>query len=142
MGEERLPGWDEYRCFGCSPDNPSGLGLEVHHAGDGTGHGVLRPRPEHEGPPGHLHGGLAATALDETMAWIAHETEDEACVTATLSVRYRKPVPLGDGPYRIEVETLKAGERRRKMAGRLLLGDGTVAVEAEGVFVKIGTRGS
>ena len=124
-------------CFGCSPDNPYGLRLEVEHRGDGTGLAVLRPRAEHEGPPGHLHGGLAATALDEAMAWVAHRTDGEACVTATMELRYRRPVPLDGGPYRIEVETVKASGRRRRMAARLLLAGGEVAVEAEAVFVNL-----
>ena len=28
----------------------------------------FRPKPEHQGAPGILHGGVAATCLDETMA--------------------------------------------------------------------------
>ncbi len=125
------------RCFGCSAESPSGLRLEVDHGGDGTATAILRPRPEHEGPPGHLHGGLVATALDEIMGWAAHETADDGWVTATIEVRYRRPVPLGEGPYRIEAETTRASGRRKRLIARLLLGDGSVAAEARGTFVRV-----
>lgn len=125
------------QCFGCAPDNAYGLGLWVEAAGDGRGAAELRPRPEHEGPPGHLHGGLAATALDEAMGWAAHDSADDGWVTATLEVRYRKPVPLDAGSLRVEAETVKRSGRRKRLAARLILADGTVAVEAESVFVKV-----
>ncbi|HVM39351.1 MAG TPA: PaaI family thioesterase [Acidimicrobiia bacterium] len=134
---ERTDPYADSLCFGCSTRNTVGLRLDVHHEGDGTGWATFTPQPEHEGPPGFLHGGLAATALDETMAWVAHQAEGEACVTATLSLRYRKPVPLAGGPYRVEAETAKATGRRRRIVGRFLLEDGSTAVEAEGVFIRI-----
>lgn len=124
-------------CFGCEPDNPYGLALAVEATGNGLGTAELVPRPEHEGPPGHLHGGLAATALDETMGWVAHDTTEDGWVTATLEVRYRKPIPLDGAPLRVEAETVKRSGRRKRLAARLLLGDGTVAVEAESVFVRV-----
>lgn len=128
------------QCFGCAQDNPQGLHLVVHHDGDGPVWAQFSPRPEHEGPPGHVHGGLAATALDEAMGWAAFESEDEAWVTASLQVRYRRPVPLAAGPYRIETEMVKHSGRRKRITGRLLLGDGSPAVEAEAVFVRVGSE--
>lgn len=144
MADQRDPGSGprpgprtDAQCFGCAPDNPYGLGLSVQASGDGHGTAELVPRPEHEGPPGHLHGGLAATALDEAMGWVAHDTTEDGWVTATLEVRYRKPVPLDAGTLRVVAETVNRSGRRKRMAARLLLDDGTVAVEAESVFVKV-----
>lgn len=134
MGDERSRGT---RCFGCAHDNPYGLQLRVEASGDGAGTARLVPRPEHEGPPGHLHGGLAATALDETMGWLAHDSEDDGWVTATLEIRYRRPVPLDRGPLLIEAETRKRSARRKRLTARLVLADGTVAVEARSVFVRV-----
>ncbi len=130
--------WGDRNCFGCAPGNSAGLRLELFQdEGTGARWGLLTPRPEHEGPPGYLHGGLASTALDEIMGWAAHKTPDDYAVTASLAVKYRKPVPLAGGPYRVEGEIVRESGRRIRTAGRLLLGDGTVAVEGEAVFVRV-----
>lgn len=135
--EIRVEDWDRRQCFGCSPDNPTGLHLDVRPGMDGTATAVFRPRAEHEGGPGMLHGGLAATALDEVMGWAAHETEDDAWVTATLELRYRQPVSVDGAELRLEAETVEKRGRRRRMRGRILDPAGTVAVEAEALFVRL-----
>lgn len=132
-----LSAWGDSLCFGCSQQNPHGLQVIFEPGPDGTGVAHFNPRPEHEGPPGYVHGGLSATAMDEALGWTAHESPDDKWVTGTLEIRYRQPVPLGGGPYRIETETEKGSSRRKKLTGRLLLPDGTVAVEGTAVFVKV-----
>jgi len=94
------------------------------------------PRPEHRGPPGYLHGGLAAVCLDETMASLSIALDDVYTVTGKLELRYRKPVPLDGSVLRIEAWRERSEPRRtHRVHGRLLLADGTVAVEASGLFV-------
>lgn len=139
MGDigDRISAWDQSFCFGCAKDNSHGLHVVFEPGTDGTGTAEFRPRPEHEGPPGHLHGGLSATALDEAMGWTAHETAAERWVTGRLEIRYRQPVPLDGGPYRIEIETVKASGRRKTLSARLFLADGTVAVEGQSIFVRV-----
>ena len=97
------------------------------------------PLPEHRGPPGYLHGGLAATVLDETMAALDFVLDGTKSVTATLTVRYRQPVPLDGTPVRAEAwrDEARAARRVQTRYGRLVLADGTVAVEAEGLFVRV-----
>jgi acyl-coenzyme A thioesterase PaaI-like protein len=97
------------------------------------------PRPEHRGPPGYLHGGLAATCLDETMASLSIALDDHYSVTATLQLRYRKAVPLDGSAVRVEAwrdRPESRPKRTHKVHGRLLLADGSVAVEASGLFVR------
>jgi acyl-coenzyme A thioesterase PaaI-like protein len=97
------------------------------------------PKPHHRGMPGFLHGGLAATALDETMASVGLVLHDQRCLTATLELRYRRAVAL-DGRT-ITVEAWRAdergGKRRYHVVGELRDGDGTVCVEAKGLFLAI-----
>lgn len=134
-------------CYGCGDDNEVGLGL-VWLPVDRTPRegrvsptltALFTPRPEHRGAPGILHGGLAATALDECMAALSHALDDLATVTATLELRYRRPVPLDGSAVRIESWRDRAQPRaRNKVHGRLLLSDGTLAVEATGLFLTIG----
>jgi acyl-coenzyme A thioesterase PaaI-like protein len=99
---------------------------------------TFQPGLGDSGRPGYLHGGLAATLLDETMAALSWATDREHSVTATLSLRYRLPVPVDGGPLRMEAWYADARPRRvRKVHGRLLLADGTPAVEATGLFVRV-----
>ncbi len=96
------------------------------------------PTSEHAGRPGYLHGGLAATLLDEAMAALSWALHRQHSVTATLSLRYHVPVPVDAGAIRVEAWYGDARERRiRKVRGRLLLPDGTSAVEASGLFVRV-----
>jgi len=98
---------------------------------------VARPGEQHQGAPGFVHGGVAATWLDETMAALGYVLDRVHCVTATLNLRYRRPVPLDVGEVRLEAWRDRPESRRRqKVHGRLLLPDGSVAVEASGIFVQ------
>ena len=116
---------------------PSQLGLTFREEPPGIV-GEFVPRPEHRGPPGFLHGGLAATCLDETMAVLGYVLDGVHTVTGTLNLKYRRPVPLDGRPVR--VEAWRDGEhprRAQRVHGRLLLPDGAVAVEASGMFVQV-----
>jgi acyl-coenzyme A thioesterase PaaI-like protein len=82
---------------------------------------------------------LAAALLDETMAAVSLVLDDARTVTATLSLRYRQPVPLDGRPVRIEGwrDDTRAGRRVRTVHGRIVLGDGSTAVEATGLFARV-----
>lgn len=95
------------------------------------------PEPRHCGAPGVLHGGMAATCLDETMAAVGYVLDGVHCVTATLELRYRRPVPVDGTTLRVEGWRPRREPRRhQRVHGRLLLPDGRVAVEATGIFVQ------
>ena len=134
-------------CFGCGDDNAIGLGLRwlpidrtpVEGRGSPTLRAEFRPRPEHRGAPGILHGGLAAAALDETLAALSHALDARATVTATLELKFRKHVPLDGSVLIVESWRDRAHHRTRdRVSGRMLLPDGTVAVEAKGLFIDVG----
>lgn len=125
-------------CFACGDDNPVGLGLTFEARPPGAV-ARFRPRPEHRGAPGMLHGGVAATCLDETMAALGWLLDRVHTVTATLELRYRRPVPLDGSTLTIEAWRDRPESRRRqRVHGRLLLADGASAVEARGIFVQVG----
>ena len=127
----------EGECFGCGDDNPISLGLTFSRDGDRCV-AMFRPLTQHRGVPGFLHGGLAATVLDETMASLGFMLDGVHCVTATLDLKYRKPVPLANAELRIESwRDDLSPKRRHRVYGRLLLADGTVAVEASGIFISV-----
>ena len=127
MGDERE---------GTTGENPLGLGLRFRKEAPGLV-ATFEPTGAHRGPPGFLHGGIAATVLDETMASVGWAMDNVPCVTATLELKYRKPVPLDGRPIRIEAWRDRAEPRKmQRVQGRLLLEDGTVCVEASGIFVQ------
>ncbi|MEU1525491.1 PaaI family thioesterase [Nocardia rhamnosiphila] len=86
----------------------------------------------YEGPPGCVHGGVSALALDQLLGATAHRPGAPA-FTGTLTVRYLRPVPFGRirGTAKVERdEGVKAFA-----TGRLTVG-GEVAVVAEGIFIR------
>lgn len=91
-------------------------------------------RLEQEGPPGHVHGGLSATLLDEAMGIAVWEMGRQV-VSVNLNVTYKRAVPLG-----VEVTVTGRVERfegrKAFTSGTIVLPDGAVAVEATGVFVE------
>jgi acyl-coenzyme A thioesterase PaaI-like protein len=48
-----------------------------------------------------IHGGLISTILDEVAVWAAYHAKGRYGVTVELTVRFRKPVLLGN-VYRVE----------------------------------------
>lgn len=98
------------------------------------------PGKEFQGPANHLHGGVSSTLLDEAMARLAHVLDGQHSITATLNVRFRKPVPLDGRPLTVEAwrdSEPQPAARRHRLFGRITLADGTPAVEAEGLFVRL-----
>ncbi len=86
----------------------------------------------YEGPPGHLHGAILAAAFDQVIN-VANILTGNAGPTATLSLEYVKPTPLGV-PIVFEgwveaVDGRKVTSRARAMV------DGAVTVRAEGLFI-------
>jgi len=104
---------------------------------DGRSVGRVTFTRPYEGPPGCVHGGMIAAAFDQTLSF-ANILAGAAGPTAELTVRYRKPTPLGV-PLRFEGWQTRVVGRRIHAAGRLLVGD-RVAAEAEGTFVRLAGR--
>jgi hypothetical protein len=47
-------------CFVCRIENPIGLKLKFYTDDEGRSVAQLRPKPEHQGHPGQLHGGSSS----------------------------------------------------------------------------------
>ncbi len=88
----------------------------------------------HEGPPGHLHGGVSAWHLDALLGTVANLIATPA-VTSTLEVRYRRPVPVGV-PLDLVAEPVGRGGRRIVVEGRIAAA-GETCVEGRGTFVRL-----
>ncbi|MDO8847224.1 MAG: PaaI family thioesterase [Coriobacteriia bacterium] len=124
-------------CMVCGIENTAGLHARFFELDNGELVGVFRPRTEHQGYPGRLHGGLASTILDEAIGRAINLTDPSAWgVTVELTVRYRKPVPL-DGDVVAHARITKDSGRLFEGTGEILLDDGTVAVEARGRYLRL-----
>ena len=124
-------------CMVCGTQNSAGLGAAFYELDNGELLGTFTPKPEHQGYPGRLHGGIASTLLDETIGRAISISEPDAWgVTVELNVRFRRPVPL-DRPVRARARIVKDSSRIFEGTGEIVLDDGTIAVEASGRYLKM-----
>ena len=121
----------------CGTENSSGLHAAFYELEGGELLGVFEPRDEFQGYPGRLHGGIASTILDETIGRAISIGDPKVFgVTLELTVRYRKPVPL-DRPVRAIGRITNDPGRMFEGTGEIVLDDGTVAVEAQGRYLRM-----
>ena len=126
---------DGNRCFVCGMANPHGLQLTFQWDGDEY-YTEFYTDERFQGYNGVTHGGISATILDEVMAKRL-TSRGLHVVTAGMEIRYKKPVPTGIS-VRFEAELVEHRRNIYKMAGRAILPDGVVAVEATAKFMEIG----
>jgi uncharacterized protein (TIGR00369 family) len=128
--------FDDGNCFACGPENP--IGLHLHFERDDVegvrSNAILAS--QFQGWRGIAHGGIVMALLDEAMAHAAGFAGHRG-VTASVNVRFRRPVPL-EQPI---VMRGKVTWHRRNVLGvqaRIESEAGTVLAEAEGSFVSKG----
>ena len=123
-------------CFVCGMQNPIGLKAFFYQDEEGRVVAHFTGKEEHQGYPGAMHGGIVTALLDEVIARVAIAQDLLWGVTAKLEVRFRHPVPL-EQPLTLVGEITRL--RRRTLEGRaeIRLEDGTVAAEAEGVYIRL-----
>ena len=122
-------------CFVCGIENPIGLKLKFYTDDEGRCIVRFRPKPEHQGFPGHLHGGLISTLLDETMGRVL-TPKNVWAMTGRLEIKFRKPVPM-DQELTIVGELTRSRSRAYEARGEIQLADGTALVEGSGVYIRI-----
>ena len=81
-------------CFVCGDKNPIGLAVKFYEK-EGGAAAEFVPQEVLEGYKGLLHGGILSSLLDEVMIK-AVLVKNVYCVTAELTVRYKKPVAIAD----------------------------------------------
>lgn len=124
-------------CFGCGSGNAMGLGMRFRLE-DGRAVAEFAPAPHHQGFPGHMHGGLVATMLDEAMGWAVY-SQGVWAVTARMSIRFREPVPLSEKLV-VSATVVRNRGRLLEAKGELRTGEGVVLAEAEGLFMRVTGR--
>lgn len=84
-----------YFCFGCAPNNESGLKMEFYEDGDEIVSKWV-PEARFQGWLNTLHGGIQATLLDEICAWVIARKLQTAGVTSRMETQYLKPIHTTD----------------------------------------------
>ncbi len=124
-------------CLVCGVENVAGFRARFFELEGGELAGVFRPRAEHQGYPGRLHGGLASALLDETIGRAINIADTHTWgVTVEFSAKFRRPVPL-DREVKAVGRIIKDSSRLFEGTGEIVLDDGTVAVEAWGKYLKL-----
>lgn len=123
-------------CFVCGESNPAGLRLRFETDGRVV-QTRFRPRPEHIGFKGVMHGGLIATVLDEVMVWACAVGTRKFAFCAEFTVRFLKPVTPGEEI--IATGELGANRRNRIFEATARLHDlsGQTLAEATGKYLPI-----
>jgi uncharacterized protein (TIGR00369 family) len=126
-------------CFGCGDDNHAGLHLKFFV--DEAQRVLCRFRlaAQFQGPPGHAHGGIIATLLDEAMSK-ANRHRNIVAMTRHISVDYLRPVPLEvdlllEGWS--ESDTGSASGRKHQCSAEIRDASGTVLASGIGIFVEV-----
>ena len=126
--------WESHPFLGHS--HPFAPPLTIIREGD---HSVALVTYSHvyEGPPGSVHGGIVAAGFDMVLGAAASMSE-RAGLTGTLTVRYRKAMPL----YReIRYEGwIDRVEARKTLVAGHAHADGELVAEGHGIFVAIPER--
>jgi acyl-coenzyme A thioesterase PaaI-like protein len=120
-------------CFACGRENPIGLHLDDFDLVDGGVSARFTPRADYRGAGATLHGGIAATALDEMLVWAGILTEGVLTVTGTLDLRYRRPAHVHDSLL-VTARVEERSGRRLQISGELSV-DGQTLVEASGLYL-------
>jgi uncharacterized protein (TIGR00369 family) len=121
---------EDYMCFGCSPGNHVGLKLTFEED-DEKLYASWQPDPVFQGYLNVLHGGIIATLLDEAGAWCVYVKAGTSGVTASLTVRYLKPVYISKGKVSVEARLVTKGEKNALLSASLFDGEGKLCAEAD-----------
>ena len=123
-------------CFACGKNNPDGMFLRFTYDKERDCF-VCRFRlgKRYTGPPGHCHGGIIATILDEAMGKV-NKLRQVVALTSEITVNYLKPVPLNK-PLRVESHEEKVTGRRHINVAEILNHKGEVLARGRGLFIAI-----
>lgn len=136
---------NSHLCFICGLRNDASLRVSFYDTTAQTGEPEVLARftgrTIHQGYPGRMHGGVATGILDEVIGRAINTGRPVGeptiwGVAVELKAKFVKPVPL-------EVELTARGritrDRRRVFegTGEIFLPDGTIAVTAEGRYIRL-----
>src|SRR6202171_130205 len=126
-------------CFACGKNNHDGMRLRFTYDEERNRFVCqFRLGRRYTGPPGHCHGGVIATILDEAMGNV-NKLRQVIAMTSQMSVDYLRPVPLNQ-PLRVESREVSVRGRRHVNMGEILNQKDDVLARGRAVFIAIDPR--
>src|SRR5690348_7844101 len=133
-------------CFACGKDNAYGMHLKFY-LDEAARRAICKFKlsRKYTGPPGHAHGGIIATILDEAMGKV-NKFRNVLALTSSMEIKYLKPVPLGQALTVTAQEQSVEGRRHTntgeiRNASNEILACGTatfIAIDPEKIFARYG----
>lgn len=118
-------------CFVCGVKNPNGLHLSFYETSPGETLAETIVPEQFQGYPGIVHGGIVAAMLDEVSGRVFMTGDPPRfLVTAKLSIRYRRPVPVGK-KLTLRGHAKEDNGRVAYAVGEIYDDSGTLLAEAE-----------
>jgi len=134
MGKQRL---ETGRCFGCGPDNGSGLHLEFERRDDDTVASTVTLHEDLCGWEGVAHGGIVSLLLDEVTSWCVALCLQERCfVTRELNVRYVRPTPVGQELH-LTARLVRDNGPTMDLVGDVRMPDGRLLARGKVQFARV-----
>jgi uncharacterized protein (TIGR00369 family) len=123
-------------CFACGMNNPQGMRLKFT-LDEPRQTFVCRFRlsKRYTGPPGHCHGGIIATILDDAMGKV-NKLHHVVALTKEMTIEYLKPVPLHK-PLRVEGRGVEVQGRQHINVAEIFNEHGEVLARSRGIFIAI-----
>ena len=129
-------------CFGCGAANPQGLHLHFTLGTTDPDHptatATVNLTELHQGPPGHIHGGIVATLCDEAMSKL-NRPLGVLAMTRHMEIDYLRPAPLHT-PLTLTARHLHREGRKLFHAVELHLPNGEALARGKGLFIVIDER--
>lgn len=84
-------GLEGYMCFGCAPENPSGLHMEFFEDEEDIV-AFWQPDGCYQGWLNTLHGGIQTTLMDELAGWVVMRKLQTSGVTSRLDAKFMQAI--------------------------------------------------
>ncbi len=134
---------DDHFCFACGKNNPDGLQIKFAYPQVGQCRAEFVPPAKFQGWQGILHGGIVSTLLDEALAHAAGGSQGgggaSGAVTAQLTVRFKKPVRIGE-PVILTGRVLSDHGRMVEAESEITDRQGNILASAAGKLVRPATK--
>lgn len=122
-------------CFGCGMENKAGLRLRFQVDEQQQIVCFVRLARRFAGPPGHAHGGIIATLLDEAMSK-ANRVHGTIAMTRQMEVEYFRPVPLKQ-PLILTARRTSCRGRRNFCEAEIHDASGMLLARGKALFVTV-----
>lgn len=124
-----------HHCFGCGQQNKTGLRLKFFIDDEQKIVCLLRVPRRFQGPPGHVHGGIIATLLDEAMSK-ANRQFGVVAMTRQMQVEYLKPVPLLT-PLELTAHHINSSGRKHFCEAQIMDQSGRALAVGKALFIEV-----